>query len=108
MIEQDLDRPWIPEGTREFLVGDKVRIRLSAECCYVPLPLEGFVGHDSGEDGRLGKVIEFPRGWFMPHDGHTLAVRFDDPLPTPHRLYSPQFQGLYAPSELELLEAERA
>lgn len=108
MIDQDLDAPWKPLGTREFQVGDYVRVRLSGECRIEGRPLfvsdhlpTGQVthGHDPREDGATGTITEMAqsaRKWTHPY-----LVTFDRVL----KIHAGLFDAIsYAPSELELVE----
>lgn len=107
----DLDRPWHPSGTRAFQIGDRVRIRLSAEC-----PCSRIAhGERCKDDGQIGRI----RGFLGESDIPT------EVLPT-WRTWDPKFvhnvdvdyeisifealrRGssgmIVAPSELELVEA---
>ncbi len=90
---------WVPDGMA-FAVGDRVRIRISAECRLTgpagsPAGDAGFVGHQPGEDGRLG-IIRDP-AILNPHmgaQGHVYLVRRDGP---PIEGF---YAGWYAASEL--------
>lgn len=70
-------RPWRPA------VGDRVRVRLSAECQVQGGPLSyateiGVRGHFAGEDGRLGTVINEGAYPYLVAQGHLYEVRFDE------------------------------
>jgi hypothetical protein len=83
MIEERLDRPWMPPGM-ELAVGDRVVVRLNGECRQWSPPLEGMKGaevgiwyeHDDEADGHVGTVVGV-----YPDDeaGHPYEVRADEP-----------------------------
>jgi hypothetical protein len=100
-------RFWTPATLPRFKVGDRVRVRLSAECrangrfvsaATGQIRMEGIRGHLTVEDGRSGTVVAIVAGT------HPLKVELDEPLPlnplTGNRL---RFSR-YAPIELEPLE----
>lgn len=102
--DREPDTTWQPAGLPQFKKGDRVRIRLSAECRLTgpkdsPAGDLGLVGHHGEEDGRSGVVVD---SWIPnPHvdaQGHPYRVRRDGPLIDGYRA------GLYAASELILLD----
>lgn len=76
MIDTPEPRYW---PTRTFAVGDRVRIRISAECCRV-WPLGswamrlGVIGHPPEHDGLTGEVVDVSQG-----DDHPYLVDIDQP-----------------------------
>jgi hypothetical protein len=84
--------PWQPR------LGDRVRVRLSAEC-RAPWADEG---HDPRYDGLSGTVAHFP--WSSDWPGHPYTVRFDVTLPTENP-YEVLVGGYFAAIELEPLDA---
>lgn len=106
MSEEESIPAWYRASVeRTFRPGDRVAIRLSAEC---DLPVDagsmaardGIVGHYPVEDGWTGKVT----GRYVParfaRRGHTVPVEWDEPWI--HSGY--RFRGqYYAPIELEPL-----
>lgn len=109
MIDADLDRPWVPSGVREFRAGDKVRIRTSSECqTTFKIRHRGGTGgkdlitHNPQEYGRDGTIADSWLG-LVPHyrDNHTILVVYDAPFAFED---ADICAGIYAPSELELLE----
>jgi len=69
---------WAPE------MGQRVRVRISAECRLRPCPGSyyeriGQVGHPEYEDGLTGTVTSFghPHSDFLANQGHTIDVEYD-------------------------------
>jgi hypothetical protein len=59
----DPNAPWIPENARPFLVGDRVRVRLSPECRGMTVvetrssrAFSGVYCHAQDTDGKVGIV----------------------------------------------------
>lgn len=112
MIDEcDLDRPWEPTT---FRVGDRVRVRLSAECDLKARhrdietgELLGTVtdGHVPLADGVTGHVIQPPARAVEAIIGHPhhFVVRFDEPISYRGRTY---WAETYAAIELEPLPRE--
>lgn len=109
--EHNPHAPWRPEGMRDFVAGDRVRVRLSGECratwmsysLITNLPT-GPKAHHPLEEGRTGKVLRRPFGHPAQREDHPHFVWYDDPMSTGEGL---MVGGSYAPNELELLEATR-
>lgn len=108
MIEQDLDRPWVPAGTRPFQIGDRVQIHLSGECRkdwpnhrYATQIFDGQInhGHLAAEDGRRGQII--PRDIPPTHADHPYLVLLDEPIVYAGKSY---VACSYAASELKLIQ----
>lgn len=75
---------WEPPGMWKPKVGDRVRIRLSAECRVSPHPdstyaRAGLPGHLAWEDGRTGEVTTFPLHESLVTQGHRYTVLWDAP-----------------------------
>ena len=72
----DFYEPWTPE------VGQRVRVRISAECQVRPDPgsgadRSGVIGHVEWEDGLTGVVMPHPVGEAMAAQGHRYMVKWD-------------------------------
>ena|SRR5450755_1968554 len=102
MTDQDPNAPWVPENARPFLVGDRVRVRLSGECRHPKWKENGKVkrGHVAEEDGRVGRIEFFFQG--VPSDGgHLMFVLYDEAI----RWHEYSVVGTgYAAIELEHLD----
>ena len=80
-------RYWEPQT---FEIGQRVRVRLSAECQLKPCPGSyydqiGQVGHPEHENGLTGTVTDFKQDErdFLAAQGHTIDVEYDiDMRPT--------------------------
>lgn len=116
LTDRDLDRPWVPENARPFVVGDRVRVRLSAECrkrVLVRSVITGKVvngrgvGHRVESDGQIGTVIDWLPLFGPPKKRtHNILVRYDHPIPLGGSQFSENGGG-FAAIELELIEAVR-
>jgi len=105
MIEDETAPTWFRESVqREFKVGDRVRVRLSAECTqpWFITPIHAYGSftkhldrHPPQLDGERGEVV----GVFEDDGGHPYLVEFDEPVRI--SLISRVAQALLASTELE-------
>jgi len=77
-VAETWDRqPWEPFS---FKIGDRVRIRLSAECAVQFWGPRGVRGHPDGIDGAAGVVTKMGPSNLAPwSDTHPICVTFDEP-----------------------------
>jgi hypothetical protein len=97
--DDDDDAPWEPPGMYRPKVGDRVRIRLSAECPEADQSRPVMYGHEAWTDGAVGIVRRRDQTW--PNDDHPYLVQ----LPHEDRggRYIP-LTGYYAAVELVPLD----
>ncbi len=91
-----------------FKIGERVRVRLSAECreVFANVGLNGpydvivdtHIGHLLAEEGRMGTVIESP---LTKQTGHNIVVRLDHGI---HSGGGTMRAVSYAATELEPLQ----
>jgi hypothetical protein len=105
--EQQAPPAWYRQSVEKgFAVGQRVRIRVSAECRLAgtadsPLSGAGLRGHHPDEDGMMGRVIHRPIPDGILEQGHTVTVVWDSAIICDGARCS---CGAYAPTELELIE----
>ena len=101
-------RPWVPEGARQFQVGDRVRVRLSGECNVRSRGISEWtneyfgpviLGHPKVFNGLFGVVVA-DYSPDKPIPGHPVAVEFDHEVVLGLGLC---VGSRFAPNELELL-----
>jgi len=92
--QHDPHAPWIPEGARPFMVGDRVRVRLSRECPFCQRDADGLLDH-------TGKVLTVHED-YPEYPGHHYRVVLDKMAIVNGVAI---FGGLTSAIELELLDA---
>lgn len=100
---------WVPETARPFVVGDRVRVRLSGECTTNGRQYNSRTGeigisyqrHIPEEDGKTGTVIERP-SYMAPAQRHYVSVEFDAVFSAGG--FKRIVAATYAPAELELIQ----